>query len=98
MHAIAAPFTRTLRVEFALGTRSVHPPVFAIGRLVLNDAPMRARFGVSTVMTAIGAAGLAGSALWVTTPPAAAAFPGANGDIAFVSTRNNNVAIYQVNP
>lgn len=49
-------------------------------------------------MTALGAAGLVGSALWATTPPAAAAFPGANGDIAFVSTRDNNVAIYQVNP
>lgn len=54
--------------------------------------------GVPTVMTAIGAAGLVGGALWMTTPPAAAAFPGANGDIAFVSIRNNNVAIYQVNP
>ncbi len=59
---------------------------------------MRAKVGVSTVMTAIGAAGLVGSALWMTTPPAAAAFPGSNGDIAFVSTRNNDVAIYQVNP
>jgi len=35
---------------------------------------------------------------WITTPPADAAYPGANGDIAFVSTRNNNEAIYQVNP
>ncbi len=59
---------------------------------------MRAKIGLPTLMTAVGAAGLVGSALWMTTPPAAAAYPGANGDIAFVSTRNNNVAIYQVNP
>jgi Tol biopolymer transport system component len=59
---------------------------------------MRAKISVPTLMTAVGAAGLVGSALWMTTPPAAAAFPGNNGDIAFVSTRNNNVAIYQVNP
>jgi len=30
--------------------------------------------------------------------PADAAFPGTNGDIAFSSTRSDNVAIYQVNP
>jgi len=46
----------------------------------------------------LGAAGLVGGAWWVAIPPAAAAFPGANGDVAFVSTRNNNVVIYQVNP
>jgi Tol biopolymer transport system component len=31
-------------------------------------------------------------------PVADAAFPGTNGDIAFSSTRDNNIAIYQVNP
>jgi len=50
------------------------------------------------LLVAVGASGLIGGAWWSTVPPAAAAFPGANGDIAFVSTRNNNVAIYQVNP
>jgi MYXO-CTERM domain-containing protein len=50
------------------------------------------------VLIAVGVAGLLGGTWWMVIPPAAAAFPGANGDIAFVSTRNNNVAIYQVNP
>jgi Tol biopolymer transport system component len=44
------------------------------------------------------AAWLAGGVLWVETPPAGAAFPGADGDIAFVSTRNDTTAIYQVDP
>ena len=34
--------------------------------------------------------------LWVV-PVAEAAYPGTNGDVAFSSTRNNNIAIYQVN-
>ncbi len=33
--------------------------------------------------------------LWVV-PVAEAAYPGTNGDVAFSSTRNNNIAIYQV--
>ena len=59
---------------------------------------MRGMPRLERVMIAAGAAGLAGSALCMTTPVASAAFPGSNGDIAFVSTRNNNVSIYQVNP
>jgi len=55
-------------------------------------------FASHRVLVALGAAGLLGGTWWTTAPPAAAAFPGANGDIAFVSTRDNNVAIYQVNP
>ncbi len=35
---------------------------------------------------------------WIAMPSADAAYPGANGEIAFVSTRNNNEAVYQVNP
>ncbi len=49
-------------------------------------------------LTALGAVGLTLGTWWTLIPPASAAFPGANGDIAFVSTRNNNVAIYQVDP
>jgi Tol biopolymer transport system component len=45
-----------------------------------------------------GAAGLAVGTWWTLIPAANAAFPGANGDIAFVSTRDNNVAIDQVDP
>jgi hypothetical protein len=41
---------------------------------------------------------LGGGMLWVTAAPAGAAFPGADGDIAFVSTRSDTTAIYQVNP
>ncbi len=59
----------------------------------------RARvLGIPRVLVAVGAAGLIGGTWWTSVPPAAAAFPGANGDIAYVSTRNNTVAIYQVNP
>lgn len=47
----------------------------------------------------LAAAGwLGGWMVLATVSPAAAAYPGANGDIAFVSTVNNNAAIYQVNP
>ncbi len=37
------------------------------------------------------------SVFWVI-PIADAAYPGANGDIAFSSTRNSNIALYQVDP
>ncbi len=55
-------------------------------------------FAFHRVLVAVGAAGLLGGAWWTVVPSAAAAFPGANGDIAFVSTRSNNIAIYQVDP
>jgi WD40-like Beta Propeller Repeat len=56
------------------------------------------RVTVPRAMVAVGAAGLIAATWWTVTPSAFGAFPGSNGDIAFVSTRNNNVAIYQVNP
>ncbi|HXQ75062.1 MAG TPA: hypothetical protein VN791_01100 [Acidimicrobiales bacterium] len=49
----------------------------------------------------LGVAGVAWLGGWIvlaTVAPAGASYPGADGDIAFVSTRNNNEAIYQVNP
>src|ERR1017187_6795539 len=65
-------------------------------RLLTVQQPCLSNF--DRVLVALGAAGLVGGTWWTLVPPAAAAFPGANGDIAFVSTRNNNVAIYQVDP
>ena len=59
---------------------------------------MRGMLRLDRVMIAVGAAGLVGGTMWATTPLAFAAFPGSNGDIAFVSTRSNNVSIYQVSP
>ncbi len=59
---------------------------------------MRAKVSVHGALICLGAAGLVVGTWWAVIPSAAAAFPGANGDIAFVSTRNNNVAIFQVNP
>jgi Tol biopolymer transport system component len=50
------------------------------------------------LMGVVGVAWLAGWIVLATVSPAGAAYTGANGDIAFVSTRNNNEAIYQVNP
>jgi Tol biopolymer transport system component len=49
----------------------------------------------------LGMAGVVWLVGWIvlaTVSTAGAAYPGANGNIAFVSTRNNNDAIYQVNP
>jgi hypothetical protein len=39
-----------------------------------------------------------GAGLFLVVPAAEAAYPGANGHIAFSSTRDDNVAIYQVDP
>jgi Tol biopolymer transport system component len=51
------------------------------------------------VRRASAAAVLAGAVSTLTNVPVAdAAYPGINGEIAFSSTRNNNIAIYQVNP
>jgi Tol biopolymer transport system component len=50
-----------------------------------------ARASAATVVAA------AVSTLWVV-PVAEAAYPGTNGDVAFSSTRNNDIAIYQVDP
>ena len=53
---------------------------------------------VRLIARASAASVLAGAVatLWVV-PVAEAAYPGTNGDVAFSSTRNNNIAIYQVN-
>jgi Tol biopolymer transport system component len=48
--------------------------------------------GRAAAATVLGAV----TTLWVV-PVAEAAYPGTNGDVAFSSTRNNDIAIYQVN-
>ncbi|MGA2521628.1 MAG: hypothetical protein ABSG81_12530 [Acidimicrobiales bacterium] len=58
---------------------------------------MRQGLSLPRVLVCLGAAGLLSGVWWTAATPAGAAFPGSNGNIAFVSTRNNDVAIYQVN-
>jgi hypothetical protein len=53
---------------------------------------------IERLLAVAGVAWLGGWIVLATVSPAGASYPGANGDIAFVSTRNNNEAIYQVNP
>jgi hypothetical protein len=53
---------------------------------------------IERLLSVVGVAWLVGWIVLATVSPAGASYPGANGDIAFVSTRNNNEAIYQVNP
>ena len=59
---------------------------------------MRGNAPLDRALIGLGAAGLIVGSWWALIPSAVAAFPGTNGDIAFASTRNNNVAIEQVNP
>src|SRR5580658_10408710 len=53
---------------------------------------------VERLLSVAGVVWLGGWIVLATVSPADASYPGANGDIAFVSTRNNNEAIYPVNP
>ena len=57
------------------------------------------RMSGGTFAVRLAVAGAGCIVLGVVLPSVAqAAFPGSNGDIAFVSTRNNATAVYQVNP
>src|SRR5450755_278512 len=66
----------------------------AIRRRVQRDA--RGTAGVLAVTAGLGCLSISG--LIMSELPAAAAFTGTNGDVGFVTTRNNNVNILQVNP
>ncbi len=60
-------------------------------RILSSSVPHRSLIAAGVAAVTFGA--------WLAAAPiASAAFPGQNGDIAFVSTRNNAVAVYQVNP
>lgn len=62
-----------------------------IRRALTSAAPQR-------TLIAAGVAAVTAGAWLAAAPTAGAAFPGNNGLIAFVSTRSNQVAVYQVNP
>jgi Tol biopolymer transport system component len=54
--------------------------------------------GLGRALVVVGTLCGAATLVVATDPAAFGAYPSYNGDIAFASTRNNNVAIYQVNP